>query len=170
MEPVTWGFIGTLLGTVVGASASIATTFITANNSRKLQEGAESIERRERARDFQRNNLLELQEALSTSMRLIGRAHLEDVKSFRKNEDDNRSSLLSEDLNQDLMASSRALAILTVRVSDESLRESLRALRSEMNNVLMAKNEVESSSALQRCSSDFEKTMENLGVVLRSAY
>lgn len=86
MDAAIWGFIGTVVGTVVGASASILTTFINARNSARLQENADTLQRLERAREFQRTNLLELQEALSQHMRLIGRAHLEDVESFRKSE------------------------------------------------------------------------------------
>ena len=170
MEPVTWGFIGTLVGTIVGASASIATTFITTSNSRKLKQDAASLERSERARDFQRNNLLELQEALSIGMRLIGRAHLEDINSLRKSENEGRNSLLSEELNLDLMISSRKLAILTERIADQSLRDSIKKLRTEMTNVLMAKTEGESLETLQWASSTFEQTMEKLGIILRSSY
>ena len=79
MEPVTWGFLGTIVGTIVGASASIITTLITGRYSIKLQKDAISHERNERAREFQRNNLLELQNVLSSHMRLVTRAHLEDI-------------------------------------------------------------------------------------------
>ena len=170
MEPVTWGFIGTLAGAIVGASASIATTYITARNSRLLQEGAASLERSERAREFQRNNLIELQDTLFSGMRLIGRSHLEDVESFRKDGNEGRSSMLSEELNQELMMSSRKLAILTERIADQSLRERINALRTEMTDVLMAKTESESFSAIKTASGTFEKTMENIGVVLRGSY
>lgn len=170
MEPVTWGFIGALAGTIVGASASIITTIITGWNSRKLQNDAVSLERSERTREFQRSNLLELQDALSTGMRLIGRAHIEDVESFRNSINNGRSSFLSEELNQELLISSRKLAILTERVADDSLRESIKALRNEMTSVLMAKTESESKSVLQYASSLFETTMENLGDVLRGSY
>jgi gas vesicle protein len=170
MEPVTWGFIGTLVGAVVGASASIFTTLITGWNSRKLQKEAAVFERSERAREFQRNNLLELQDALTSGMRLIGRAHLEDVESFRKSKDDARRTFLTEELNQELLISSRNLAILTERIADDSLRESIKALRGEMTNVLMAKSASESDQSIQQVSSTFEKTMENLGVVLRGSY
>ena len=170
MEPVTWGFIGTLAGAIVGASASIATTYITTRNSRLLQEGAASLERSERAREFQRNNLIELQDALFSGMRLIGQCHLEDVELYRTDVNEGRSSMLSEELNQKLMMSSRKLAILTERIEDQSLRERINILRTGMTGVLMAKTEEESFSALKTASDKFEKTMENLGVVLRGSY
>ncbi len=170
MEPVTWGFIGTIAGTIVGASASIITTLITARNSRKLQQDAESHERSERARDFQRNNLLEIQEELLIGMRLISSAHIEDLESFKKSENENRRSLLSQELDKDLLVSSKNLTKLSERTADQSLRESIKILRSEMTTVLMAKTENESFASLQRASATFENTMEKLGVVLRSSY
>ncbi len=170
MEPVTWGFVGTIVGTIVGASASIIATFIAASNSRKLQQEASSLERKERARDFQRNNLLELQEALLNSIRLTGRAHLEDVESFRKVENKGKRPILSPELNQDILVSNKKLIMLTERIADQSLRESIKSLRSGMTNVIMAKTEDESYTVLQIAASLFEKTMENLGAVLRSSY
>jgi len=78
--------------------------------------------------------------------------------------------MLSEELNQELMMSSRKLAILTERIADQSLRERINALRTEMTDVLMAKTESESFSAIKTASGTFEKTMENIGVVLRGSY
>jgi hypothetical protein len=170
MEPVTWGFIGTLVGAVVGASASIITTLITERNSSKLQQDAASLERSERARELQRSTLLEIQDALSSGMRLVGRAHLEDAESFRRSENDGKRPLLSEQLDQELLISNRRLALLTERIADDPLRESIKALHREMTNVLMARTESESEAALQYASSIFGKVMENIGVARRSSY
>ena len=170
MEPATWGFIGALVGTLIGASASIATTAITARNSRLLQQGASSLDRSERAREFQRNNLLELQDSLFSSMRLTGRAHLEDEEFFRKNDNEGGRSMLSEELSQELMMSNRKLAILTERIADQSLRESVQILRTGMTNVLLARTEDTSFGAFQSTTEIFEKVMKDLGVVLRSSY
>jgi len=170
MEAATWGFIGTVLGAVVGASASILTTLISGRNSARLQEKADTLQRLERAREFQRNNLLELQDSLSQQMRMIGRAHLEDVEYFRKSGSGERSNLLSVELDQELMLSSRRVAILTERIYDDSLRDNLKELRQNMTNVLMAKSKNESREMLQQASDRFEQFMEQLGVVLRSNY
>ncbi len=170
MEPVTWGFIGAIVGTIVGASASIITTLITGRYSRKLQQDAISHERSERAREFQRNNLLELQDVLSSHMRLVTRAHLEDIKSFRDSPNESQRPLLSDELDQELSLSNRRLTILTERVADDSLRESIKALSSEMFSVIIAKSESESNEAIQNLASMFKNTMESLGFVLRASY
>ena len=170
MDAATWGFIGTLVGAVVGASASILTTLISSRNSARLQEEADTLERLERVREFQRNNLLELQDSLSQNMRLIGRVHLEDVESFQKSSSDLRSSFLSEELNQELMVSNHKVALLTERIADDTLRENLKELRHKMTDVLMAKSETESREMLKIASTRFEQFMVQLGVVLRSNY
>ena len=170
MEPVTWGFIGTLAGAVVGASVSTITTIITARNSRMLQQDAKSFERKEKAREFQRNNLIDLQEAITVEMRLIGRAHIEDMESFRKNANGGRIILLSEELNLELRNNSARLTILTERVASDSFRQNIKALRNNMTNVLLAKSENESLAAIQLVSNKFQETMEDLGVMLRESY
>ena len=170
MEPVTWGFVGTIVGTIVGATASIATSFIAANNSLRLQKDAESLERVERARQFQRNNFLALQEAMATAMRLVGQAHLEDLESYRKNPGTNKSPMLSEALDQDIASINRQLSLLTERVSDDSLRELFKTLRTDMTVVVMARSESESNSAIEWASNSYQITMEKLGEALRSSY
>ena len=170
MEPVTWGFIGTIVGTIVGTSASIITTLITGWNSRKLQQDAVSHERSERAREFQRNNLLELQDVLLSHMRLVTRAHLESIKSFRDSPNKSQRPLLSDELDQELLLSNRRLTILTERIANDPLRENIKALSSEMFSVIIAKSESESNVAIQNMASMFNNTIESLGVVLRANY
>ena len=170
MDAATWGFIGTVVGAVVGASASILATLLNSRNSAQLQQNADTLERMERAREFQRNNLLELQDSLSQNMRLIARAHLEDVESYRKSSTGGRSNLLSEELNQELMLSSRKVSLLTERIADNSLRDNLKDLKQNMTDVLMAKSETESRELIRSASSGFEQFMVQLGVVLRSNY
>lgn len=167
MDAATWGFIGTLVGAIVGASASILTTVLNSRNSAKLQQNADTFERLERAREFQRSNLLEIQDALSQNMRLVARAHLEDVESYRNSD---RNQFLSEDLSQELMLSSRKVSLLTERIADDSLRVNLKELKQKMTDVLMAKSEAESRELIQSASSEFEQFMVQLGIVLRNNY
>lgn len=169
MDSAIWGFIGTIVGAIIGASASILTTIINGRKSVQLQKERDNFERLERSREFQRNTLLELQDSLLQNLRLIARAHLEDLASYRQN-DGVRNNLLSAELNQDIMLSNRKNAILTERISDDELRNNLKKLRQDMNDVLLAKSENESLNKLQIVSSNFEKFMEELGVVLRNNY
>ncbi len=169
MDAATWGFIGTLVGAVVGASASILTTVISGRNSAYLQKNTDTLERVERARSFQRSNLIELQDSLLDAMRFIGRAYVEDTMASKKNGEWGKS-LLSKEVNQGILLSTRKLAILTERVSNDELRSDLKGLRQLMAQCLGASSESESVDLMQKVTSKFESFMEHLGIVLRSNY
>lgn len=94
MESAWWG----MLGTFVGAAASIATTAITSRNSVLLQVAAARRESLEKHRNFQRETLLELQDAVHDEMRAATKAYLHDGREFRKTGEWGRS-LLGEELN-----------------------------------------------------------------------
>jgi hypothetical protein len=83
VDAAVWGFIGTILGAVVGASASVATTVIASKNAAAMQSQADSLDRSERSRAFQRDNLLATQEALQSVGRLVSRAFHHDVMACR---------------------------------------------------------------------------------------
>lgn len=160
------GLLSALLGAAVGAAASIATTVIAARNSARLHQEADKLERLERARGFQRSTLIELQEALVAHMRLVGRAHMQDVKSF----DQSKPAFLSEDLDQELLGSNHRLVILSERVADDELRQRLKGIRQDMFNVLMSPSAEESRRTLALASRNFDEFMSLLGDALRSNY
>lgn len=74
-----WGLIGTL----IGALASIGTTWITARNASTLPITIAERARDEQNRTFQRETLLELQMTVSDILRLVSRAHFQDRMAFR---------------------------------------------------------------------------------------
>lgn len=78
MEAALWAFLGAL----VGAAASIVTTWLNNTHAISRQRMADSLEREERARGFQRDNLLEVQEALETWIRFCARMLIEDQRAF----------------------------------------------------------------------------------------
>lgn len=165
-----WGMIGVLAGALIGASASIIATFITGWNSRKLQDDADALTRAQNFREFQKDNLLELQEVLSTAIRLINRAHLEDTKLFNIKSSEKHIPLLSEQLDQEILNSNRRMMILVERISDASLRQNINILRDNMVDVLFAKTEEQSKLAIQNASVKFINVMGELGSILRSNY
>lgn len=162
------GFLGAILGAVVGAAASVVTTMVAARNSIRLQEHSDSLLRRERAREFQRTTLLELQEALVLNARLFVRAHLEDAASFRKNP--TAKPMLSDKLDDELAQSNRRVSLLTERVADDPLRERIKEVRKLMDKVVIARSLQESQSAAENFPVPFQGLMEHLGTVLRSHY
>jgi len=169
MDAAIWGLIGSLAGTVVGASASIFTTFISGKNTAFLQKAANSLERTERARSFQRENLIALQDALLDAMRLMNRAHHADMLAAREGGEWGKS-MLGDELNQEIMLANRKLAILTERVADDVLRADLKKLRQTITKCLFASSENESTALILSVAPEFETFMENLGVLLRHSY
>lgn len=170
MEPITWGFIGTIVGTVAGASASILTTVIAERNRRSIRRDDATYARAERAQEFQCNNLLKVQDVLSSTMRLVFRAHLEDMHQYRNRLSESEPPMLSGNLDNEIRLSNRELSILSERIADDLLRENIKLLRARMSAVLVAKRAEESESALKALSYAFDESMAKIGIVLRNTF
>jgi len=170
MNPELWGFLGAILGTIVGAGASIVTTIISGRHSRKLQEQSDSFLRKERARTFQRENLLEIQESLACYMRLIGRAHLEDAAFFRQNPGSTSRPRLSSELNEEILVSTRRLMLLTERIENDGIRNEIKNFRSSADKVFDAKSVSEGERILFGSTHTFQTLMSDIGTVLRRLY
>ena len=168
MEPVTWGFIGTIVGTISGASASILTTVITERNLRHIKRDEALFAREEKAKEFQFSNLLKLQDVLSSTMRLIARAHMEDREHFRQRHSPSDVSMLSEELDNELLMSSKELSILSERIADDELRENIKLLRTKMTSVVVAESAEDSGAAFKSLSYAFDESMAEIGMVLRN--
>jgi hypothetical protein len=117
VDAAIWG----LIGTVIGAFASIATTWLSTKSSAAQQEARVQGERLERANAFQRETLLELQEAIHDALRLAHRAYIEDCDSFRKGTPWSKA-MLGEELNESIRLAFRKVSILVERVADDSVR------------------------------------------------
>src|SRR5688500_8397603 len=133
MEAAVWGFIGT----VVGALASLGATLLSTRNTASMQASASSLERAETARAFQRNKLLELQDALHDSMRLVARGHREDEAAFRATVSCGKHAL-SEEVNESERLARRRTLILIERIADDALRTDLKNLNESLIHVFIA--------------------------------
>ncbi|MFO1205916.1 MAG: hypothetical protein U1E63_09370 [Burkholderiales bacterium] len=162
MDAAVWG----LLGTIVGALASIGTTWISGRHAFSLQRQAASEEQMERQRAFQRETLIQLQEAVNDHLRMMTRAHIEDTDAFKKSGNWGRS-LLSEEVNDGVRVTGRKVAILVQRIADDALRSSIKSLTTEIAQVIMAKSQVEADGAFTRVYNSGDSAMEHIGTVLR---
>jgi gas vesicle protein len=169
MSPESWGFIGTLFGAIVGASASILTTRINSKNAIRIQENIERNARRERYREFQRNNLLELQEKLAYAMRLVTKAHLEDLDNFEKS-NSWKSSRLSPALDEEIGNCFRELSIKTERVGENEIRDEIINLRKSMADLLLERTYELAEQEQITLANAFGQLMPKLGKVLRDNY
>lgn len=169
MDAAIWGFIGALSGTIVGASASIFTTIFNVRNTNRLQNDAHNLERIERSREFQRNNLLELQDTLQNAARLTGRLHHENLLAAKESGIWGKS-LINEQLDQTVLSNNQKLTILIERIASDELRSNIKALRKTMTEIMFSKSELESENALRQVTDEFLATMEKLGTVLRQNF
>lgn len=169
MDAAVWGFVGALAGAVIGATASIATTVISSRNEAKLQSQADSLDRSERSRAFQRENLLAVQDALQDLGRATGRAHHQDVMAHRAGAQWGRTPLDGE-LDEALGLANRRLSALVERVGDDTLRSELKAVHSQMNQATLAPSQDEADILFRESMDSYEQAMSHLGAVLRSHY
>ena len=169
MEPATWGFIGTILGTIVGASASIFATYLNGKTSLNIQKSTEKFQRDEIFREFQRDNLLVLQEKLSQAMRLVTKAHLEDLENYTKTGEWN-IPLLSTELDNQIGDTFRQVSIKIERIDDNVLRDEIKQLRIKMTDCLIAKSYEARQGNLLSLTKRFNNVMPKLGEVLRKNY
>lgn len=165
MDAAIWG----LLGTIVGAVASIATSWLAGHSSYRLQRERACEERVERASSFQRQTLLELQEAIHDALRLLNRAHIEDRAAHRAtNEWGN--NMLSEEVNEGIRLAQRRVSILVERVTDDDLRTKVKTLMSGATHLIRSRNEQESHFYLGKTAEDAGQVLERIGTVLRHHY
>jgi len=170
MEALTWGFIGTLIGAAVGATASVVTTVINTKNTHALQRKVDAAKKDGQHNDFQCENLMKVQDELSSNMRLIFEAHLSDVKYYKENPASSKKPLLQESLDIKIRESNQQLSILTERVSDDTLRRQIQEVRDQLTNVIMASSESESLHAINHATSNISLLMSNIGVHIRNSY
>jgi len=167
MEPLTWGFIGTLIGTIVGASTSIITTYINNKNSLKIQKVQENFKRESSFREFQRENYLKLQETFHKTFRLVSLINLEDVKAFKKTGKWQEPGINLEN-DQNLTSSIRDLIFYEQRIENDQLRGELKKIRMKLSKVNNSLDMSESNDILlDLMLNDFDKLMTDLGTELR---
>jgi hypothetical protein len=165
VEAAIWG----LIGTVVGALASIGATWLSGHHSMALQQQAKSLDRIECGRAFQRKNLVDLQDALHDAMRMVSRAHFEDLVSFAKGGEWG-GSMLSAEVDEGVRLTQRKAAILIERVADDELRSDLKRSMKALTQALLAKSHTEAVAAMEAAGAMAQDTLEHIGRVLRALY
>jgi hypothetical protein len=165
VNPAAWGVIGT----AVGALASIGTTWLTNRNSANLQASAKAAERLETQRAFQRQTLLELQDAFHDAIRLVARVNIEDCKAEREGTPWGRN-YLPDDLSEDARLANRRVMLLVERISDESLRKQIKSVMALANSATQSGSRAEAEQRLDQATFQSVAAIEQSGAVLRSLY
>lgn len=165
MESALWG----LIGTVVGALASLLTTHLTFKNQAWLHRQSIAEDRHAKRSSFQKKVLLELQDVIHDLMRLIAQGHFEDVKAHRDGGDWGHN-YLSKDVSEGQRLSRRKLVILIERVADDNLRIALKEVNRLLAVDVISESEREADAHIQRSAHQVLLLMEHIGRVLRAQY
>ena len=165
MDSALWG----LLGTAVGAGASIVTAWLSSRSSHHLELAKRRDERVEQTREFQRRTILDLQDAVQDMLRAAGSAHHQDLLASRSGEEWGRN-MLPADVNDGSLIALRKVRILLSRVADEEIRSRVKLLTVDVTRILLARTELDSFSNLEKVTSQTEDLFEYMGNVLRRYY
>lgn len=165
MESAIWG----LIGTAIGAAASLLTTFITNRHSEVMSVKARSEERLQRFRDFQRETLLELQTALNEVARTTFLVHLEDTKSYVSSQEWGTGQVPPK-LDEECLVARTRVMIFAERVADEAVRKTVKALMEEVGLFISTQSKLEADSSLNKIISLSRASIEMAGKTLRDLY
>ena len=154
-----WG----LVGTAVGALASLGGAWLSGAHTLEGQREAKREERAEAAKALQRDTLLALQVALNDWMRQQMLANMEDQMFYRNH--GRLNPQLSPKLDLDLREACRTLSMLIERVTDDDLRATFKDMSQAGAAHVVAHSPKEGGAerlTLMGLAAD-----EKLGVVLR---
>ena len=165
MSAAIWGFIGTL----VGALVSICTTYVSTWHASKLQSDADRLARAEKHRAFQQDTLLELQEALHALMGLVStRLYGKHQSDSEAGKNDGEAGENEADENERL--TSRRVAILIDRLSDDELSSDLRRFHIELTNLDRASTRKEELEQFAKLAVNTQEVFGRIGKELRMRY
>ena len=165
MESAIWG----LIGTVIGAAASLGTTYLTNRHAAKLQSDSQVLERQEKSRAFQRETLLELQNSLHDAIRLTSLVHLEDAKAHASGSPWGKT-YLPNDLAEEVRLSKRRVMLFVERVADDSVRKLIKDVMTDANAIGFTTTREESRSLLDQLTFKSVIALEVIGKTLRALY
>jgi hypothetical protein len=165
MDAAAWGLVGTL----VGAAASIGTSWIANTFSFRMHSDKQQEERREKAKEFQRTTLLDLQEALHDAVRMHARAHHEYYMAFKTGAHWGRFRLSGE-VDKGNQISARKVSILIERVENEKVRREVKNLTAMLAMQPLIEDRDVAEGQQFEIADLFLQLQKDLGTVLRSYY
>lgn len=165
MNAAIWGLIGTL----VGAMTSIATTWIASRNNIHLQIVTNNQERAARGSAFQIQTLVDLQDAIHENLRLTTQAYIQDRDAHLRGIEWGHN-MLEEPLNEDIRLIQSKAAILCERVSDDQVRAEIKTFMNTTYKTLQAKSVSDAKSLMEESYASGSKLLESIGRSLRSHY
>jgi len=120
----------------------------------------------ERKVNFQRETLLNLQEALLNLVRATGESYHQDSMIFKQT-GVWQKQLLGAELDERYRLAQANISILTVRVKDEAVRTMVNQLRSLSVSTVSSSSEEAAAQAIKKGSEVMDTLNERIGVLLR---
>ncbi len=120
----------------------------------------------ERRADFQRKNLLDLQEACTRLIRKAGQANHHDKMTLKKT-GEWQKGLLPEEVNEEFRLGQATVSMLEVRVRDSEIRGLTKELRTRCTSVVISSDVAASDKALAQMATTHEELNHRIGAVLR---
>lgn len=168
MEPIAWNFLSTLGGAIVGASTSIFVTYLQNKKAMDLQSSENIIKQREISREFQRSNLLKIQDSLVLVTRSHFQGYLEDLRMFKQDGGFWGKQLLGENISESMRSSLQEYSMLSQRVTNDALREKLLEFRSKAVAVTSSSSQEHAESAVSELLLSADEIANDIGSVLRT--
>jgi|SRR3990167_1399726 len=160
-----WG----LLGTLVGAAASVGTTWISNAHESGLEKQRAKDLRAETSRAFQRQTLIDLQDAVHHLVAQAAFAHMHDAREARAKGEWGITPLADEQAEM-LRQAFRKVTILNQRVANDALRARVNKFKSDVGEAVNASNQKDASFLWEYTAEEIESLSSDIGEVLRSNY
>lgn len=159
--------LASLIGVVIGAAATIIANIITAKGEmrRSREERKEIREQEERA--TQRNECIEIQDALWSQIRAIGLMWLEDQKDYQSTGQWNPKHRLSDNVDELELESGKRLVIHIQRIKNDKLREELERARRVMSEKVVFSSQQEERLYVNKYLNAFDKAFNAIGTYIR---
>jgi hypothetical protein len=138
----------------------------TSKREREARNDTRREQRFERRASFQRQTLLDLQDAVQKLLRVTGKMHHLDTIASRSGGEWHKQ-LYPDDVDNEAHSTNVQTILLGVRVRDDSIRSMAKELKEKCNSVLFSKNEADGDRIMLEAAKIFEVLNERIGERLR---
>jgi hypothetical protein len=161
------GAVSVLLGFATSWLSARYQNTATVKRERESRLAVHRDQLAERRAEFQRQTLIELQDAVFDLMRATGAMHHQDEMAFRKT-GQWQKQFLGDELDQKALMSNRRTSMFKVRVRDGSLRDMVGKLSNLCAQVAISIDRDHSNGAMMEAGELFEKVQERIGELIRT--
>lgn len=168
-DPGTTMSLVPVVSALLGFATAVVTEHLrdarTKKREREARTDARRIQIAERRIGFQRETLLNLQEAVLEEARSAGQICVADEREYRKT--GKCPPMLPEDLNEKARFNTVKTLMLTERIRDKEVRDLMETFRTYTNQVGICRSLEAERAALQNMQNALSPLHKRIGIVLR---